>query len=96
MCGLLCLFLFHPIVLGVQFTRMVLFRYFVCNVDLVVFVLNLVVKESLQNQSLGKVKFFQLLHVFHELVVLDTLHKLVMENTLPLGPIAMVKRVYDT
>ena len=96
MCGLLGLFLFYPVVLRVQFPRMVFFCYFVCNVDLVVFILYLVVEEGLQNESFGKVKLFQLLYILHELIVLDALYKLVMENALLLGSITVVQGIYDT
>ena len=66
-----------------------------CDVYLVVLILDLIVKQGLENETFSKVQLLKLIHILHELIVLDALHELIMHDVLSLCFVPMLKRVND-
>lgn len=69
--------------------------YLKCDVYLVVLILDLVVKQGLENETFSKVQLLKLIHILHELIILDALHELIMHDVLSLCFVPMFKRVND-
>jgi len=57
--------------LRVQLARVILLRYLLGQVDLVLLILNSVVKKCLQDKAFSKVQLLQLFYVAHELFIFD-------------------------